>query len=276
MAEEVERKLGELKCYIDLKRNTLAEWARKGGTGGPRHWQGLGAKKVVVLDEEKRSDPGLLEDRRPDHVVTIWDQSGDRTRPLPSFVVGLCPLPQDHSGPRTQEKITKLIMGRVEAHPWVSKIIESHDANDEGGHVKSASSVLFKLLGGAPSGTWLHMHATTRKERLPYCPISLTSPSGILTVESLGLYQQFCGHLCGWIVDENSEELLKSSGITKALTPDGMPMAAHDPEPDFTDKLPTLNRKQSQAIKPEMIQVSVDSGSDQEEEETEGGHHGTI
>jgi hypothetical protein len=124
------------------------------------------------------------------------------------------------------------------------------------------------------------MHGVIRVDRSPYCPITVTSTWGFLPHnDHLGLFERFCGHLCGWLVDDNSDELLKSSGLSKSVTIKGEPMAAHETMPQFAE-LPTINQKLKR-----VIHVSLSSDSDGDGEETmetkepdAGGHddHGTI
>ncbi len=270
---DLESKLGELQDQGDLKRDHLMKWARTVGGGGPRHWQGLGVKKVV-LEGQQDSDQVLINARQPGNVITIWEENEDRTQPLPTFVVGLWPLPQDASGPQSLARIHKLMVEQVRVHPWVSKVMESRLDLEETtqGPGKSYASICCKLLGG-PSCTWLHLHNTTRVQRRPYCPISLTNPAGLLMEEQLGWYEQFCGHLCGWLVDDNSEELLRSCGLSKPVTIKGEPMAAHDPKPE-SPTLPTINRKQSGP--PHQVSLDSESDADYDVEEAKGGHDGTI
>ena len=127
-------------------------------------------------------------------------------------------------------------------------------------------------------GTRLWIHGTLRFEGLPHCPITMTSPWTYTPEGQMGVMEEVCGHLSGWLVDDNAKELLRMGGVSQCATITGASMAAHAtmPEP-ITKKLATPKHRVSLSSDEEASDAApTPPGSGDHEKKEEGGHDGTI
>lgn len=204
-----------------IRRNALKGYARS----SPRHWQGIGMTREVIYTESCY-ESGLP---HTPGVVVISSQACSEipnSAKVPSHVASLHEAP---SADMNAEQHFGLIMTTVRGHPWVSCVWEECSQPLNG-----RASCSFSLLGIQPI-CWLRMGFNLDGdpdtmhiiEGKGYRHIEVTNVYASLSEPVAKKLAEFIGHLCGQLVDERPDKLLRPKGVDER--PDNS--TADDPGP---------------------------------------------
>jgi len=284
---QADRQVRELQVpTVEQKQRDLVTWAQcKKSLPGPCLWRGLGLKKK--WHEHEDDIAALLEAQRPGNVITIWsevdDVSGSSNR-QPVMVLGLMGIPDSMGDDPCGEEdgmVNEFFAQQLGHHPWIRNL----KAIPPGGFyieymAKYKRQYILGDLVGAPVFSYSFQIIGTMtpatfqafgcdvKDGKTYYPITMTSPWGFVPESACEVFQEICGHLCGWLVGDGAKELLSRIGLAQIGTYQG--------EVKAVDEMPNQPKLQLPPghDKPEFNQGHCFLAGDASETESadEGGH----